>query len=516
MFCQMNREEQHLEAAPRRKRRRFWWKIPLGVLLVLVLILVVAWTQISAIALWAANRALPGVLGTEASVKFIEVEPLAGLAVARGLRIAQPRGFGDGTLLELDGLKLSLDIGTISGGKRIVIRNIEMQGLRVHLVRNAHGAMNVMNLGPPRVAHLTSTPAEEHADSVGGEERDPETSEPFRGILIEQLTIRRGDSTNNHSVLVYEHAGKDQEESLVFKLTDLDARMEHLLLFPEQEPSASPVLIDAVLDQGAHPPARLGIRARCGAIRAGVPALNVQGVLTGLLLESFGAHIPPHSREAIGGAGMDIHVAMSMHSQAMELGARAVTDRGLQYPLRVGGRWGEIETSLGPFAFLAGGRLVGGAVNLARDSAEAVRTVARGATGGVRDLKDGAEDAREGMVEGLLKTSGSILKGDPKKSPENLHHTVKHTAKQVSEAARRAGRTAAHTATEAVGQLTSAGIDPAWTEAIAERHRDAMNEARADLAGMPFPPSVLVLPDVNKPMRRGARPQPVRDRFRFR
>jgi len=463
-------------------------KIPVGVLLVLVLILVVTWTQISAIALRAANRTLPRVLGTGASVKDIEVKPLAGLVVARGLRIAQPRGFGDGTLLELDGLKLSLDIGTISGGKRIVIRNIEMQGLRVHLARNTHGAMNVMSLGPPREARLTSSPAEEHADGAGDEEREPETSKPFRGILIEQLTIRRGDSTNNHSVLVYEHAGKDQEEPLVLKLTDLEARMEDLLLFPEEEePGASPVLVDAVLDQGVHPPARLGIRARCGAIRAGVPALNLQGVLTGLLLEPFGASIPPHSCEAIGGAGLDGNVAMSMHSQGMELGARVVTDRGLRYPLSVRGQWGELETSLGPFASLVGGRLVGGAMDLSRSSAEAARSVTRGVTGGVRDFKDGAVYTLDGMAEGLLETAGSIAQGNPKKSTAQVHDTVRHTAGQVLETVKKTGRTAAHTATEAAGQLTGAGINPAWTEAFAERHRDAMKKARADLAGMQWP-----------------------------
>jgi hypothetical protein len=180
-----------------RRRRGLWWKVPLGLLLILVALVVVVWLNLSTIATRVANLKLPELLGTEASVERVVVKPLSGLAVVRGLTIAQPEGFGDGPAVELGQIMASIDIRTLGSEDGLLVESIDVKGLTVHVDKNADGVINLTRLGPPAAEGDRSqkgTTGDEPAGPVAEPEATAageasEDNAPFPGLRVGSLTV---------------------------------------------------------------------------------------------------------------------------------------------------------------------------------------------------------------------------------------------------------------------------------------------------------------------------------------
>ena len=173
--------------SPKHRRRGLWWKIPVTLLLLLVIILAVVWFRLSPIATHVANRMLPDLLGTEASVERIELKPAHGLAVIHGLRIGQPEGFGDGQVIELARVLAEIDMGSLGSEEGILVRVVEVQGLTASIAKDGEGVLNLLRLGPPPPAEGVAAAAD--GSSAGEKPGDAEGTAPFPGLRIERVAI---------------------------------------------------------------------------------------------------------------------------------------------------------------------------------------------------------------------------------------------------------------------------------------------------------------------------------------
>ena len=190
------------EMSSKKRRRGLWWKIPLGLVLLLVALVVVVWMSLSGIATRVANKMLPEVLGTEASVEKIHLQPLRGLAAIHGLKIAQPEGFGEGQALELGKILAKVDVSSLKSAEGILIEAIELQGLTANIEKDADGQLNLAQLGrrpregeggpgsgsPSDAGETEDLPAEETEGEDPVEEAEAE-AEPFPGIRIARVAV---------------------------------------------------------------------------------------------------------------------------------------------------------------------------------------------------------------------------------------------------------------------------------------------------------------------------------------
>ncbi len=177
---------------PKKRRRGLWWKIPLTLILLLVVVLAVVWFRLSAIATSLANQKLPELLGVEASVERIELKPAQGLAEIHGLRIGQPDGFGDGPLLELGRVLAEVDLGSLGSEEGILVRAVEVEGLTANIAKDINGVLNALQLGP----QAAETTVEEDDSAVpseegGSVEANAEAPAPFPGLRIGRVAITK-------------------------------------------------------------------------------------------------------------------------------------------------------------------------------------------------------------------------------------------------------------------------------------------------------------------------------------
>lgn len=147
--------------------RGWWWKIPLSLVGILVLLIGVAWWQLSTIATWLANKKMPELLGTDASVGQVEISLIQGRAAIHQLRIGQPEGFEGEDLVMLDRLVADVDLASLRSEEGLLIEAVELTGLATRLVKDEDGVINATRLGPP--------PGED--DESGESESSPPTED---------------------------------------------------------------------------------------------------------------------------------------------------------------------------------------------------------------------------------------------------------------------------------------------------------------------------------------------------
>ena len=122
----------------KRTRRTLWWKIPLGLLLVVFVALVVVVMNVNSIAHSQANQALENFLSTGGVLDDIDVEVMSGRIKLSGLVINQPQGYGADPFLSLDTLELDIDPLTLVSDE-IIIEKLTLAGASLTLVRDKQG-----------------------------------------------------------------------------------------------------------------------------------------------------------------------------------------------------------------------------------------------------------------------------------------------------------------------------------------------------------------------------------------
>ncbi len=118
-------------------------------------------------------------LGTPTTVRSVHLGLFEGRSTLTGLQIAQPAGFGDGPMIELERASITAGLSELLSHD-IVIESIELNGLSVHVVE-ASGLVNLQV--------VADTVAKDH-DAASASTAPPAT-EPSAGgtVVIRSLTM---------------------------------------------------------------------------------------------------------------------------------------------------------------------------------------------------------------------------------------------------------------------------------------------------------------------------------------
>jgi uncharacterized protein involved in outer membrane biogenesis len=649
----------------KRKRRGLWWKIPLGLLAILIVLLVIAWVRLPAIVTRIANKQLPAILQTDASLEKIELHLTKGFAAIHGLRIDQPEGFGDEPLLELKQFIARVDLGSLIGGELIVIQAVELDGLTANLIKDANGDLNITKLGPPPSTDQTDSsdpsvdPRPESKPLTITLERlavndvavsytdQAEGAVPASlalgdlGILLEDCEVHLGESTeinaknleitlrniaaglpgkiglallgvqldgcririeedltvtlnqgdvtleniriaqpdgfgdnalldvprihldigqspfvdnivhvnrfeieslqahivrNAEGILnatrltptsgtetktssdepapdpgsrigihlaalgfkdgsiTYTDAALGDETPLELRIRDFNVALENLMAFLAEPPvDTSSIKLSASIDQRENPPAKLGLLANVGPAGAGVPEVNAQAQLTGLLLDTLGSMVTPATRKTVGADGIDASVSVALDVNSIDLDGQATTDQKHAYPFRVHGPWNDLTIDLGPILLGVAGRFTTGLVkNLAGGTTGAAVDLAGNMAGGAKDLGKGTMDTVGKVGGGLFGAAKSALKGDFKNAGGELKEATVGAAKEARSSIGDAGSGMKEMAKDTISTTTGGKRSMEWLEQSADRHLESMISAESALSEMPYPPPPLI------------------------
>ena len=134
-------------------------------------------------------------LGTKVSVDAVRLETAEGRGTIRGLRVAQPEGFGSGDAIAVDEILLDLDAASLVSGEVIVIEHVRVVAPRVSYVVRKDRTSNLTALQ----ANLERADSEPEPAPVGSEEQEMR----LRILLLE---IEQGQIDGDLSALGLGHA----------------------------------------------------------------------------------------------------------------------------------------------------------------------------------------------------------------------------------------------------------------------------------------------------------------------
>ncbi len=130
------------------------------VLVVVILVLVLVGVLPFLVSAFAGKAALESqasdLLAASFSVDSVSMNWTGGFGV-KNLRIDQPEGFGAGPAVEVRQALLDVGLGKLISG--IIKVGVQVKGLRVALVRNQAGALNLLHLMKPAPAGAESSPS---------------------------------------------------------------------------------------------------------------------------------------------------------------------------------------------------------------------------------------------------------------------------------------------------------------------------------------------------------------------
>ena len=371
--------------------------------------------------------------------------------------------------------------------------------MRAHILRNTNGVLNVARLGggPPPPSPV---PGDE-VDTGDGEEAAAEVADadapdaatasappapPPVGVHLGALEL-------TDFAVTYTDAALGKTGPVEFVVKDLGLRAKDLMAFlPEPPTPAASVDFSAALAQGENPDACLALVAALGPIGTGIPELNAQARLTGLLLDTLGDLVPSGVRQGLGANGVDLQTGVALNPSSIDLAGVLETDAGHSYPLMVKGPLDKPAVDLGPLMFAVAGRVVGGVANVAEGAAGAATDVAAGVTEGARELRKGVTGVVGSIGGGLLKSATGAMKGDLDQVTEGLTDATTRTAQGAAAAVGAAGGKVAAGVADGADSATGAKRATDWRDAIAARHEEGVAAAREALAAMPFPPPGVV------------------------
>jgi len=469
----------------KRKRSGLWWKLCLGIVLVLVFAVVLLWFSLPAIVTRVANNKLPGLLHTDVVIGSVELQLIKGSAAVNELRIGQPDGFGEGDLLDVKRLEVQVDLDSLRGDGPLRINGVMIENFDVVVVRNAEDYLNIPRLwrGPiPQNDDVASKPAQEEEITENESANDSDANEPWQGIHIAEVVLE-------NSTLFYRNEVHVDQQPLEFVFNDVTLRLQNLVILPpERGEDAAPVKLTATLDQGKYPPARLELLVELGSIVAGVPELNLQGTLTGLMLDTLGHMVPKGTRAAIGANGADVKCALALSETSINLDGAVVTDANHKYPVKVQGPLGDAKFNIAPVIMGIAGRFTGGARQLASGAFGAATDLGEGVIGGATDLTKGAASAVGKVGGGLFGAVKAIVRRDKDQRREGIQEATKGAFQEASGAVTGARDSVREGANDSRGAVRRSSITDAWLEEIPARHEKDIEAAASALSKMPFPP----------------------------
>ncbi len=124
------------------------------------------------------------IAGTRVQVDSVSISPRSGEGTIRGLKVANPDGFSDGTAFELAQFTVAIDLGSLSG-EPVIIKQVLVSGPTVNLEANAEGETNMDVIGKHAKSASSGGDAQPDADS------SPRNT-PTKRLRIDQFTFQQG------------------------------------------------------------------------------------------------------------------------------------------------------------------------------------------------------------------------------------------------------------------------------------------------------------------------------------
>lgn len=264
------------ERKTQKKSRGWLWKIPLGLLVLMLIVLAVAVLSINTIAHNQINSAMKDVLTQGGSLEAIDIGLMAGRIELNEITVNPPKGHGTDPLLLLGNLVLDV-VPTSLFGDVIVVEELTLKGMSLNLVRDKNGRLGLTEL----------VKAEKPAAETAGKPGEPSQERKLPIVQVNKIRLEDGSITVRDSALT----GKP----MVFPLKDLQVVVSQLRLFDDNA-AADPAALNVsfqLKQPGKLPSAHFGTVARMGPVGRGVPPINAQARLIGLKLKTLGALLPP-------------------------------------------------------------------------------------------------------------------------------------------------------------------------------------------------------------------------------
>jgi hypothetical protein len=464
------------ESNTRKKLRGWGWKIPLGLLVLLLIVLAVAIVSINTIAHKQINRAMNDMLTEGGRLEAIDIGLLAGRIELNGFAVNPPKGHGTEPLLSLGNLVLDV-VPTSLLSDVIVVEELRLNQMVMNLVRDKQGRLGLAKL----LKADKSTPTEKSNDKQT-ETGDKPKEKVLPVVQVNKIRLENSSITIQDSALT----GKP----MVFPLRDIQVQVDQLRLFDENK-GADPAAVSISLklkQPGKLPAAHFGFLAKMGPVGRGVPLANAHTRMIGLKLKTLGTLLPPATRTALGGDGLDAGKALALNDGRINLDALVVTDRNVRYEtIRVRGPLNAPTVEIAPV--LSGVfRVTDGVLNLGKSGLGAGISIAEGGVSVAKEVGTGALNVGKKLLGGLFDTGKGLATLDAKQVEKGLVSSTVGTIDLSMGAVGGAGSAAGGGLDKSVSDLTGESAVQAWDKGIPERYQTAMSRAKAALAKMPYPP----------------------------
>ncbi len=441
-------------------------RIVLKIFISIAILLIALRIAIPIIVVVVANKTLPGLLNTDASIGFVNMLLLRGRISTGDITIKQPNGFEGDNLFSLGKVAVELDISSLKNGP-ITIDSITIDDLELNIVCNTNGVMNLASLAN---TSNTNTPATNDETSA--------SSPP--AVVINKIEIR------NLSLTYHD---KTFEPPLLNQIYNLNMTITNIIFDPSQSSGKELITgmeLSALSKQSEMHDAFVGITARTGVLGTNVPAVNAIVRFTGIELKRLNMLIPAGISQALGGSCVDFYVDLAMASDILDCKAKIKTaDNTMR--LSIGGTPTkpivDKSTALGNVVTRPGA-IIGGLIG---DTSGAGLKVVTGAGKTTAAVGVGTAKVVGGFGKGLFRTAKGVVTADMDHIKGGLYDTTVGTASKAKDTV----VNTAGTASSSVGDVASTAVgksgSDAWRDGSEERWNKLWIEAQENISTAPYP-----------------------------
>ncbi|WFB34827.1 AsmA family protein [Kiritimatiellota bacterium B12222] len=446
--------------------------------LVLVVLAIVLHFTFEGVAKNIANKKLPEILQTEATLGSVQVALPVGLLGIKELSIAQPEGFEGEQLIQLNQFSVSVPLRNAMNHNPLLIRKVHLDGLDFNLISDTNHVLNVTKLAPP---------ASEEPEDLSEVDDDPKEAKPFpvwlKHLLVENINVHFQDLAKEWTI----------------SLTDIRLDVRNLQV--EHDNGTGPALVTGdIFFPGGKAPGHMKLLAKVGTVTPSKPdhpptiqlAIGLMGFDLDLVAP-FLAPSPAVAKTAFGGSGFDFLIFLQLNDgntpeeRAVSGEFLLVTDKGQKTDGELSGTLAAPElpfTSL--FADILGnqfGRVAGMGGNVAKGSVEAGKAVVGTGATAVK----GAGKSVIGFAGGALKSVKGVVTLDAETAVGGLKDATVGTAGDLKDTVTDTAGSAVDGVGNTAGAVTGSTKQKKWWTEVEQRVEEFEKQADVWFNENPFP-----------------------------
>lgn len=448
-----------------KKRRWLWWS---GVTAVALLVLAVVLFR--AVLPAVAGRVAGNMLGVPVSIGKIHVSIFDDNLVVENIRVAQPEGFGDEPMAQVDRVTVDGWLGVLSEVRKV--DEVRVEDVRVELVAKADGTSNVKTL-------MESTNLVAADSTATGTESAPgDAIAAFVGrVSVSSIVVVRRDQ--------FEDGTEHRLEMLGDQLT-----INRLSIGDVADAEPGDIEFTGGIVQPGVDRAEIYMGGRFSDLGTGAVNVRVSARVTGCLFDIFVPIIPENTGAMLGGNGMDADVEAKITGGLIDVLAGCETSSRASYTIAINGPVEAPKVELPKKLMAVTSRMTGGAGRLVRSTVGGGAELLEGTASTVGALGKGAISAVGNVVKGAGQTAAGVATADSEKIKSG---TGKMTV-EAGESVVGGVDESAHEVAEAGGNTAGAlGKDPATQRWIADtpaRHEKRIDGLLTGLLAEDFPPAI--------------------------